>query len=70
MAKTCLAHLRHEEDANSVERPKKTEHVRDRFFVCFQYFLQDLDFPCFNQRRAAPDVQAAINIQRPENFFV
>lgn len=41
MAKTCLAHLRHEEDANSVERAKKTEHVRDRPFVCFQYFLQD-----------------------------
>ena len=43
MAKTCLAHLRHEEDANSGERAKKkkTEHVRDRPFVCFQYFLQD-----------------------------
>ena len=41
MAKACLAHLRHEEDANSVERPKTIEHVRDRPFVCFQYFLQD-----------------------------
>lgn len=27
MAKTFLAHLRHEEDANSVERPKKKQNT-------------------------------------------
>lgn len=60
-AKTCLAHLTHGEDANIVREEQQKEHVHDGPLICFQYFFKR-DFPCFNQRRAAPDVQAAINI--------